>query len=100
MKVKKGSTVTVVDNETGKETTGRILEYTPDSIVIEKLIKFDAKKVHFKELSSQRNKKLMYALEEFIETHSGIYDLNDTAEFIYYERDGLLKLLKEWNESK
>ena len=48
--VKKNSLVTIVDNETGKETTGRILEYTPERIIIAKIIKFDAKKVHFKEV--------------------------------------------------
>ena len=37
------------------------------------------------------------AIEKFIEENNTIYDLNDTAEFIYYEREGLLKLLKEWD---
>lgn len=43
--------VTVVHNETKEESTGRILEYTKNRIVIiknNKFVTFDAKKVHFK----------------------------------------------------
>jgi len=44
--VKKGDVVTVVDNKTGEETTGVIIEYTPSTI---KLVKtFNAKEVRFK----------------------------------------------------
>ena len=50
MKIKPGQLVTVVDNETGKEATGFIQAYTPDTIVIHAIVKFDAKKVHFKEV--------------------------------------------------
>lgn len=50
MKIKHNRLITVVCNDTGKEVTGRIQKYTPDEIVISqtKIIKFDAKKVHFK----------------------------------------------------
>lgn len=48
---KQNDVVTVVDNETGEETTGRIVTYTKDLIVIQK--SFDAKKVHFKEENKQ-----------------------------------------------
>jgi len=41
--------VTVVDNETGEEVTGRIKVFQPNYIVIEKEFRFDAKKVHFKD---------------------------------------------------
>ena len=48
--VKKHSLVTVVDNETGKEITGVIVEYTPNRIILRTQVMFDAKKVHFKEV--------------------------------------------------
>lgn len=38
--------VTVVDNATGVETSGTIIEYTRDRILLE--VSFDAQKVHFK----------------------------------------------------
>ena len=44
--------VTVVDNETGEEATGRIKVFQPNYLVLaigEKRIVFNAKKVHFKE---------------------------------------------------
>ncbi|PAV30275.1 hypothetical protein CIL05_07345 [Virgibacillus profundi] len=40
--------VTVVDNDTGAETSGRIVDYTKDSIVLKTITEFDAHKVHFK----------------------------------------------------
>lgn len=46
---KQNSLVTVVDNETGKETTGYLIEYTPDNVIIKALVQFDAKRVHFKD---------------------------------------------------
>ena len=53
MKVKPGQLVTVVDNETGKEATGFIQTYTPDTIILHVVASFDAKKVHFKEVKKK-----------------------------------------------
>ena len=47
--MKKGSWVTVVDNESREETKGFLIEYTQDRVVLETYVKFDANKVHFKE---------------------------------------------------
>ena len=41
--------VTVVDNETGEEVTGRIKVFQPNYIVLVKEYHFNAKKVHFKD---------------------------------------------------
>lgn len=45
---KRNDYVTVIDNETGKEVSGYLKEYTPDKIVIHTPLTFDAKKVRFK----------------------------------------------------
>lgn len=47
MKIKQGSIVTIVDNKTGKEVTGKIVEYTPEKITL--IASFNAKDVHFRE---------------------------------------------------
>lgn len=49
MKPKPNQVVTVVDKETGEETTGRITKYSPDEIRLEVPVVFDTKKVEFKE---------------------------------------------------
>ncbi|WP_170211247.1 hypothetical protein [Robertmurraya siralis] len=51
MKIKHGDIVTVVDNETGEEVTGKIIEYTPNRISL--VIQLDAKNVHFKETNKR-----------------------------------------------
>ena len=50
--INRDSQVTLIDNDTGKETRGIIKEYTPNRIVLQSLPSFkvfDAQKVHFKE---------------------------------------------------
>lgn len=44
--VKRGDVVTLVDNKTGKETTGRIISYSKETI--ELIQEYNAKQVHFK----------------------------------------------------
>jgi hypothetical protein len=44
---KKNQFVTIIDNETGQELSGSLLEYTEERIVL--LVAVDAKTVHFKE---------------------------------------------------
>ena len=45
----KKDTLVVVTDEYGKETIGRIVEYTPDKITIQRTRSFDAKKVKVRE---------------------------------------------------
>lgn len=45
---KQNSWVTVIDDQTGEETKGRIIEYTPDRVTITRFHSFDASKIRIK----------------------------------------------------
>lgn len=51
--VKPNDIVTVVDNETGEKTTGKIIHYTKEVIMIQHVKIFDAESVHFEKGEKQ-----------------------------------------------